>query len=300
MNTPDLLNVIGRIITALLLIGAGTVYGIGWNRLQRSDERPSKKQAVMFVAGVALAAFTLVSRFAVLATTYYSVREAQHILITGLVPFFLLISEPYVVMSAGLPKPIRHTIKTWGDPKHTVNKVIRMVTSPALVWAMFVSLFWLWHDLALMEAARNYAWVHLLEIGSLMGVAFLYWWHIADARPKLRRPMSPMLRIFYAFAGMLPIKILGIFLLFGNETVVGNSHLGHLAHEGQQMLQIGSLIIADRSLGALLLWVIGGFTYTYTAVFFAGRQMGKEGDKPPLPVSILEQDETWRAPAIDR
>ena len=112
--------------------------------------------------------------------------------------------------------------------------------------------------------------------------------------------MPPLLRIIYALAGMLPIKILGIFLLFGNETVVGGSQLHHLANEGQKMLQIGNLTIADRSLGALLLWVIGGFTYTLTALFFASRQMGKEGDKPPLPVSILEQDETWRAPAINR
>ncbi len=295
MIGADILTWLGRFVIALLIIGVGALYGRGWANRQKEARPPHRWQSATFVLGLSLAGFTLVSEFVTLAATYYSAREVQHILITGMVPLLLLISDPFVTIMAGLPDHQQQRIdKKWQSP--TVQKWAHRLTAPGLVWSAFVVTFWLWHDQNLIAASRDSAWVHLLEISSLVTIGCLYWWQIAEVRPRLHRPMKGLLRLGYVFAGMIPIKLLGLFLLFGSETIAG----GNVTYNTAELLQFGHIIIADRSLAAVILWFIGGFTYTYSAIFLAGRQMGVEEAKPTRARSILEEDETWRAPAIRR
>lgn len=285
-----------RLAIGLVIIALGTLYGRGWSNRQTDLKPPQRWQTATFVLGLSLAGFTLISEFATIAHRYYSVREIQHILITGLVPLLLLVSDPIVTLAAGLPTSMSKSFYALNDPKRHSYQLLRRITSPGLIWVMFVTLFWLWHDPTLMQATRKHGWIHAIEIGSLMLVALLYWWQIAEVRPRLHRPMKGLVKLSYVFMGMLPIKLLGIFLLFGSETIAGAA----VTHETADLVKVGNLIIADKSLGALILWVMGGFTYTYSAIFLAGRQLGIEEAKPVRPISVLEEDETWRAPAIRR
>ena len=273
----------------------GYAYIRGWLRLAK-DRRSPQWGMISFAIGLTLIAFCIVSPFGRFGERYFFIRTFQHIFLTGLVPLLLLIGDPYPVLKANFSST------KWGDSfeefvrRPNFRKWVTWCSSPGLVLGEFVAIFWFWHDPAMVDAASRFPVVRFLELGSLTFISFLYWWQISEATPRLHRPMPTVVRILYALCGMLPIKLLGIVMLFGLETRVGG---GNVAHDSAElMVTIGNFTIADKSLGALFLWVMGGFTYTYTAVYFATRAIGKEGEKPSMPTSILEGDDIWRAPAI--
>lgn len=283
-----------RITATVGLFFMGWAYSRGWLRLAK-DRRPPQWGMITFAAGLGLIGFCLVSPFGRFGERYFFIRTLQHVLLTGLVPLLLLVADPYPVLKASLSAKLRESFEEFVR-RPNFRKWATWCSSPGLVLGEFVAIFWFWHDPAMIAAASRFPVVRFLELGSLTFISCLYWWQISEAAPRLHRPMPPIVRILYALCGMLPIKLLGLVMLFGLETRVGG---GNVAHDSAElMVTIGNFTMADKSLGALLLWVMGGFAYTYTAIYFATRAIGKEGEKPSLPTSILEGDEIWRAPAI--
>ena len=287
---------IWRIVVTVGLLFFGWAYGQGWSKINGKD-RPPQWGIVTFAVGLGLVGFALVSPFGRFSDRYFFVRTLQHVLITGLVPLFLLVSNPYPVLKASLPPTWLGRFLEFLD-RPNLRKWAAWCSSPGLILGAFVATFWLWHDPYLINASSRFPIVRFLESGSMIFVSSLYWWQISEAAPRLHRPMPPLVRMLYVLCGMLPIKLIGLVMLFGLETRSGGGNVVH--NSAELMVTLGNMTMADKSLGALILWGMGGFTYTYTAIYFATRALGKEGEKPPFPTSILETDDAWRAPGIRR
>ena len=305
MNSAEnitLLAWVGRIALLFLLLLMGTIYARGWARLQNvtplqnakdnPHPTPLRWQLAAFIGGLAMTGFALISSLESFAGEFFWVRVIQHILITGIIPLLLFVSDPYYTIKAGLPATARTRLSAIAKQRSHWYKTLVAITAPSVIWVVFVANFWLWYDDSMIAAARTYALVHVIEVVTLLGTACFYWWHIAGAAPRLHKPMPHVIRIMYAFIGMLPIKLMGMVLLFGSETGAGSG--------SHTMVAFRNFEIADKSLGAILIWVVGGATYTYAATFLAGRFVGLEEEKPALPRSVLEEDSLWIAPGLRR
>ncbi len=279
---------LGRGIILLCLILLGVWYRRG---LQRASIQAPRARNGLFYLGLLFTALVLISRLEQLVATYYTARAIQQLFLTEIIPFFLMAANPYPILRRGVPIGIIGRLQPLKNHKHR----LRQLTNPAMVWGAFVTTFWFWHDEALVRAVSANSWLHILEVTSLLTIACLYWWHIAAALPHLHRPMSPFVRILYAFVGILPIKLTGLIMLFGQESRVGGYVTGA---NGRLMIDLGNVQIADSSLGAIIIWVIGGVMYGLTAIYLGNRLIGIEEDKPPLPVNPLEDDDLWIVPGI--
>lgn len=269
-----------RGLLLIILLVCGYRFSLGWVRLNKAESGSlARWQLGTFCAGLALIGLLFISPLETFANRYFSVRVIQHILLTGIVPLLLLVSDPFVAWQS-----------EWHISART-RRIVTVLTSPGLVWGAFVAVFWLWYDPFLINAANQYGWVRLLEVVSLLATSSLYWWHIAAAQPRLHRPMPSVVRVIYAFGGMLPIKFLGLALLIGEETLL-------VRDSAEILITFGNFSMADKTLGALLIWLVGGATYTYTATFLAGRWISIEEIKPERPTNVLLEEETWVAPGI--
>ncbi|MGB1251083.1 MAG: cytochrome c oxidase assembly protein [Candidatus Promineifilaceae bacterium] len=285
---------IGRASVVLLIVCVGAVYARGL-AMQHADEKPSQLQIASFLLGLLLLLIALTSRLEDLVSQFFTARAFQQLLITEPIPFLLMAANPYPVLKVGAGRGGRILIdwlKASGGWRHN----LAAVTRPGFVWAMFVMLFWFWHDESMIAASNQYGLVHALEVVSLFGFATLYWWHIAAVAPYLHTPLSSNVRIFYAFLGILPIKLTGIVMLFGLETVVGGYRTDYA---GEVMLQWGDgLQFSDNSAGAILIWVIGGIMYALAVTTLGGRALSIEEAKPELPQNPLLDDSLWAPPGI--
>lgn len=281
----SLLGWIGRGVLLLLLIVLGNWYRRG---IQRSPDMLPRPRNYFFYLGLFFIALVLISRLEQLVATYYTARAIQQLFLTEIIPFCVMAANPYPVLLRGVPDGRFRFLK-----KH--KKRLRQLTNPAIVWGAFVTTFWFWHDEAMIRAVSNNSWLHIIEVVSLLTISCLYWWHIAAALPHLHRPMSPFVRILYAFVGILPVKLTGLIMLFGQESRVGGYVTGS---EGRLMIDLGNVQMADNSLGAIVIWVIGGVMYAITAIYLGNRLIGVEENKPLLPVNPLEDDDLWVVPGF--
>ncbi len=245
----------------------------------------------LFYLGLFFTAAVLVSRLEQSVATYYSARAVQQLFLTEIIPFCLMAANPIPFLRRGMPNTLLGRLQFLKNHKNR----LRQLTQPAIVWGAFVTIFWFWHDEAVILAVSGNNWLHAIEVVSLLIISCLYWWHIAAALPHLHRPMTPFVRILYAFIGILPVKLTGLIMLFGQESRVGGYVTGA---NGRLMIELGNVQIADNSLGAIVIWVIGGVMYALTAIYLGNRLIGLEEDKPLLPVNPLEDDELWVVPGI--
>ena len=284
---------LARAFLITLLLAASAIYGRGLVLLHE-ENRPARWQSVLFFAGLILLAVTLVSPLDSLVATWFTARALQQLLLTELIPFLLLIANPFRTLRAGTPDTLRSLLRPIWQHELRGN-ILTFATTPALVWLFFVTTFWFWHDTAMIALVSRNGWAHGVEVVSLLGISALYWWHITGSEPNIHRPMSLLVRLMYTFIGILPIKLTGIIMLFNNETMVGGRRV---VADDALRITLGNVSLTDNTVGSIIIWVIGGIMYACAALLLASRFIGREEDKPPLPVNPLEDDELWVAPGL--
>lgn len=262
-------------------------YGRGLRHVARESEtiRPP-----LFGLGLALLALAWLSPLADLATQLFSLRVVQRILLIGLVPFLVMLSNPAPVLFAGLPSRAQRRLRAWPHNRPLLWQFWLGMSKPSFAWIFFVCTVWLWYDETLHAYTLANPGLHQVEMGLLLAAALFYWWHILAMPPHLHAPMHPVLRILYAVIGSGPVKFVGLVLLFSTETI----------YNYPASLQFDGLDITDQSLAGLLIWTLGGIVYTWTAVYLTREWMGLEADKPALPHSAWATDEAMRAPGFGK
>jgi putative molybdopterin biosynthesis protein len=103
-------------------------------------------------------------------------------------------------------------------------------------------------------------------------------------------PMPPLIRILYTLLGAGPIKLVGLILLFTEETIY--SYPGTIAFSGLDM--------TAQSLGGMLIWVAGGVVYSTTAAGLMRNWLGQEDEKPVLPFSVWSTEASMLAPGVKK
>lgn len=282
-----------RLTVTLLLATAAALYGRGWPRyaaerdshppeLENSIDTPRHSQPILFGVSLLVAAVALLSPLHELASQFFFLRVAQHLLLISLFPALFMHSNPLPVMANGWQ---------FNLAADTLAKV-RQATSKGLMWFLFVATVWLWYDPTLHALTLARPWVRPLELGTLTVAGLFHWWHITGASPRLHRKLPSMAHIGYTFAGAAPLKIPGLFLLF-------SLHNSFPTYPGTELWGWVINPLTSQQIGGMLIWVLGGTVYSTSAFRFLSQWFDLEAKKPERPRHLWDNREAMLAPGVD-
>lgn len=254
----------------------------------RSRHKQSAIKTILFICGLSLLFLISASPLNHLATQLFSIRILQRILLIAVIPLLLIGSNSIPILYAGLPLSAQLGLQRFPTARQNAYQFIHRITTPAAIWLTFICIFWLGYDLNFHHLTLQSRTVHGLEILALFIIACFYWWHILAASPQIHKPMPPLVRIGYVLAGAIPIKIIGLVLLFTSSKIYN--------YPGS--VQIGYLSITDQSLGAMFHWSLGGIVFTWTGMYLMRAWFGIEAQKPILPHTSWSTTEMMLAPGF--
>ena len=175
---------------------------------QRNPRHASVGNALLFVAGVAVATLAVVSPLDELAEeTLLSAHMAQHLLLGDLAPLLLVLGVRGPISVFLLPLPILRPLARARLVRDTVNALLR----PAVSFAVWAIALVAWHVPAAYDLALDRPAVHVLEHASLFLGGLLLWIQIVD--PARRHRLSPGRRAAFAAAALATSMALGEVLL---------------------------------------------------------------------------------------
>lgn len=277
-----------------LMIGTAVVlYGLGWRRLPPTNSHallPQPWRSLSFLAAMLVLSLALFSPLHTLASRYFYIHTLQRLLLVAMVPSLFFSGNPLPVLLTGLPDELQTKLSRLPQTAPRFYHVFAQLTHPVSIWFLFVSTFWLWHDVQINRLLLQAAWVHRLENVTLLTTAVFYWWHIMAASPRLHSPMPLLWRVGYVAFGATPVKLVGLVLLFTSTAV----------YQYPDEISFYNLEITDQSLGAAIVWAVGGIVFTWTAVLLMRSWLKQEDDKPKLPESIWSSEEVMLAPGFSK
>ena len=277
----------------ILLGTAVLLYGVGWRRLPTTTDPallPHSWRSVSFAAAILVLFIALFSPVHALADRYFSIHVLQRLLLVAIIPSLFFSGNPLPILFAGLPSDLQTKLAQLPQTAPRFMQLIIRCSAPVPVWFLFVSTFWLWHDVQMNRLLLQAGWVHRLENVTLLATAVFYWWHIMAASPRLHPAMPPLWRVAYAALGAAPVKVVGLVLMF---TTTGVYHY-------PAEISFYNLEITDQSLGAAIVWAVGGVVFTWTAVMLMRSWLKEESDKPRLPESTWSSEEMMLAPGFGK
>jgi putative membrane protein len=216
----------------------------------------SRARQVSFHLGTLVAFFALISPLDHLADMFLlSAHMVQHLLL-------ILVSPPLWLM--GFPPGLFDPI----IPKNWLQKIIRLVTRPAIAYFIFNGVFLVWHIPVLYDSALFHPLVHVAEHLTFMAAAVIGWWPILGFLPKAApRPTYP-LQMVYCFALMIPSVALAATLTFARipiypfylraPMVSGSMALPSFANGARLW---GLSIMDDQQLSGVIMWLPGNMVY---------------------------------------
>jgi putative membrane protein len=263
---------------------AAAAYSLGVRRLWHAGPgAPSGPRAAAFGAGLAVVALALVSPLDTLAEGLFAAHMAQHMLLVMVAGPLLVLGAPGLPLTVALrPRWRRRLGRLRRHP--AVGAGRRLLTRPAVAWAVHVGTLWAWHLPAPYQSALGSELVHAAEHASFLGTAWLFWW-VVLSRPGRRR-LAPGFAVLYLFAAALQGSALGALLTLAPAPLY--------PLQAAASAPWGLDPLADQQLAGLIMWVPADLVYLGTAgALFMAWLMSLERASP-------RQEAPARPPLIDQ
>ncbi len=232
-----------------LFVGA-YLWAVGpLRRRFRSSEPATRAQLIWFLAGAAVIFLALASPLDDLGDEFlFSAHMVQHLLLALIAPLFLLLGTPGWLLRPLLRYPL-------------VARVMRILTAPLVCFAVFNTVFLIWHLPILYEATLHNESIHIFEHLLFIAIGVLNWWPVVNPVPELARLSFPA-QLLYLFLDGLPMTILGALVVFA-PTVLYPTYA-----TAPRLVDWSAL--ADQQIAGLAMWMPGGMIYLVVlgVVFF--------------------------------
>jgi cytochrome c oxidase assembly factor CtaG len=248
------------IVIPLLLVAM--LYAVGVHRLWRASAtgRGIYRWEVISCAGGWLTlVLALLSPVHPIGEELFWVHMVQHELLMAIAAPLLVLGRPLMVFVWALPARWRRGATQWTTAR-PLRASWRVLTAPAVAWALQAVVLLAWHVPALFDAALESEALHALQHICFLGSALLFWWSLARGN---RARASDGAAIIYLFTTGVSTSVLGVLLTFAPRpwyTAYGTSALAW-----------GLTPLEDQQLAGLVMWVPAGVVYVVAALMFFTR-----------------------------
>lgn len=284
-----------RIEVIIVLAFAGTFFTAGWWRLrqrQRRGQLAKAWQPVSYSIGLLVIALALLSPIDALGSQLFLMHMIQHLLLIMVAPPLLLLTNPMPFMLWGIPGSWRLRVgRGIGRLLHRhspVRKNLRLITSPGVLWLIWVILIFGWHDPTLYNAALQNNFVHDIEHLSFFTAGMVFWWHVTGAGPRIHKQPPLLGRIAFVIGAIPPNMLTGVVLAFATEPI-------YTFYTAVPRLWNIS-VLDDQRLGGIIMWVPGSMMYIIAALVLIAQMLANEDKKTIMPESKWGSDEALAAP----
>jgi len=270
-----------RLEIIVILMLAGSLYTLGWQRIQHS-RLATGWRLVAYWGGLTLVAIALMSPIDVLGEQLFYMHMIQHLLLVMLAPPLLLIANPFPFFLWGLPHTARRTGAGLFKTKSSFRHVLRTVTPPGIIWIVYTACLLGWHDPSAYNWALRSEWVHDIEHCTFFITALLFWWHVIGNGPHIHRRFTQMTRVVYLLISVPVTMLTGIAIAFSSEPI-------YTYYTTVPRLW-GISIMNDQILGGVIMWIPGSMMYIIAALILVAGLVQNEADKGSLPKSEWATD----------
>jgi cytochrome c oxidase assembly factor CtaG len=235
-----------------LLIAVALLYLRGSHQLRNSQPTLSLVwHPIAFVGGVFLLWMAVASPLGALDHQLLTAHMAKHLLLMTVVAPLILLGEPVIALSHGLPRLVRNVLGRLAESR-PARCFGRMITHPVFCWLAPTVVVIGWHVPSVFELGMRSVLWHKVEYVSFLSAGLLFWWPVIKPCPSVavgsewRMPM-------YLFLATLPCDALSAFLVFCNRVVY--PHYRVAAH------RFDFSPLGDQECAGALMWVWVTFAY---------------------------------------
>lgn len=236
---------------APLALALAVFYVVGVRRLHRRGERWSHGRTAAWTAGCALLLVTSSSGIGRYAPAMFSVHLVHHMLIGMLVPVLLALGGPLTL--AGRALPDGDGPREWLELLRT-SALVRWLTHPAVVLALFVGAPFLVYFTSLFDAAMRFHWAEQALTAVFLVIGCLFAWAVVGV-DELPRPLPALARLGMLLAAM-PGDAVFAAAVMNTHRVIGNGPSGYLMYTALHLPWVPDLL-ADQWVGGVAALVVG-------------------------------------------
>ena len=247
-------------VPAFGLMATALIYFRGWRKLRRQvpARYPLSRLVSLFrrPGWELLVACFASGCFCLFLLTAHMV---QHLLLTMVVPPFLLLGAPQLPLLCGLPRRVASQalgpFLQWPLLKSFLHRLMH----PAVCWVLFILSNILWHIPDFYELAlRSPAW-HKVEHFCFLVTALLFWWHVVQPWPS--RPYWPRWAMIpYLLLADIQNTVLAAFLSFYDRAA-------YPSYANAPRFWMNPL--ADQASAGAIMWVPGSIVFIVPAALIA-------------------------------
>lgn len=236
-------------ITLIALGCAAFAYGLRvralWRHPRDARRLPAWRAACFGLALSALGA-ALVGPLDALAATSFSMHMVQHMLIMAVAAPLLALGAPMAPLLRGSPPVVRRWL---------LGRAAAL-TRPFVAFLLHGLTVWFWHAPGPYEAALASEPVHVLEHGSFLFTALLFWYSLLHAGRNAAAHHGA--GAFWSLATVMHSGLLGALLTFATTPLYPSYR--HAAPFGWTALE-------DQQLAGLVMWVPAGLMYLTAGLY---------------------------------
>lgn len=240
-------------------------YVRGSLRIPRAGAIPGWRLA-SFLLGMLLIWVALASPLAGYDHDLLTAHMVQHLLLMTFAPALILLGEPLLNFSCGLPKSLQIPLDLLFQ-RSFLRRLGRMLSRPAFCWTVSALTLMGWHIPALFTLAMHSEVWHCLEQASFLCAGFLFWWPVIRPWPSQSTGLQWWILI-YLFLATVPCDILSGFLVFSDRVAYPVYF--------SMPRRFGFSVLADQQCAAALMWTCVTLVYLVPAVILSTRLLSPQ------------------------
>jgi putative membrane protein len=186
----------------------------------------------------------------------FSAHMVQHLVLTLVAPPLLIMGTPGWMLRPALRWPGVATAARW-------------LTAAPHAFVIFNVVMIVWHLPPVYALAMAHHPVHIVQHLCFMVAATLMWWPVVSPLPELPRLSYPG-QILYLFLMTIPMSLIAVCIGYSGRAL-------YLAYASAPRLW-GLTPLQDQTLGALIMWIPGGFFFfaVISVIFYRWQQEGED------------------------
>ena len=228
-----------------------------WRGQTSGPRRPVDSWRARCFSGALVAlGLALLSPLDALSGSLASAHMVQHLLLLLVAAPLLALSAPSSAILRGSPLALRRASGRWRRRLGLTHGNLGVLRHPAAVWLLSVGVVWFWHAAAPYDATLDNQLLHVLEHGSFLVAAVLFWQVVVGVRGAAW--VSGGLGVLLVFAMAMQSVFLSVLLTFA-RTPWYSGYAATTAPWGLDPL-------TDQRLAGVIMWIPAGVIYLVVAL----------------------------------